>query len=1295
MRGSTRHSVRVVEVIALATCLALTLLAPSASAASKEIVSYFGTELSTGSLGGEFNVPGDIAVNQSGAGPADADDIYVIDTNNQRIQRFDAEGNFISAWGADVSSPAGGSDYEVCEAAASCKAGVPSGGNGTAAGNGTFSTPSALAVDQDTGNLYVSDGDNRRVNVYDGAGTFLRSFGWDVVASGPGESGTGYEVCVAADGDVCKAGVSGAGVGQINLSFGIAVSQPDGAPASGTVYVADRENKRVDTYGLDGLGPASFGSEAEFGSAGAFHVAVDSRGIVYVEKGSQPDQWTIARYDSEDADGGGVGFLAPIAIPPLTSGSGWQYNGGLEVDPDSDGPGPDTDVLFAMRGRNAGQGGTVIQQFGPVNEPGLSSPPTAADEIHGAASQINFAVGLGLVESSGRLLAATQYKLGSPNGAGPNGVYVLDVPLPQPTAVLDSVDGITATAADVHATIDPNGPPDVSYHLEYSTDGSLWGSSDEVVVGSQEDPQELSATLDPPGGLEPATLYHVRVVVKRPNYAAVISNEETFTTLEAPPQAETTGSPLRTATTTRLEGRVGPRNSATTYRFEYGSEGPCDANPCTATPAHAVGSDGLVRLVAQDVSGLQPATTYHYRVIGESAAPGSPSFGEDMTVRTRADDEPLEHGHLPGPPGSDRAYELVSPPDTSGNPVVLTTSVAIADDGNRATYGVAGGTSQSDSGSVFNQFFAERTSAGWKSEAIFPKRDELVGTNWYPARGRSDLSELVGFNFSATGGGRGTYRLAPGREAVKLFTLPYSQVRSYWLVSDDAARVLMVLDGALDPEHPAPGRFNLYDVSSGSPKLLSLLAGEVPACGVEGSSGSSENVFTYGPGNAAAAKHWISADGSRVIFPARGANCGVPFQLYAREIDAEATKLISGPVLSGPTCAALFLKSTADAAFFWTRNRLDPSDTVASGCEGGDSGDVYRYEFASEALTCMTCIPAPGVDIGTGLPSGGALGTTTLLGGDGSRLYFTSPNRLTAGAATPGLYRMNLASREIAYVAPASGIDLGDDPSNGAAINRDGSVLVFSSSSPELASLGGSDNHGVRQYYRYDDRDRSLVCVSCAPDGSAGNAVPTQLQVSPAIGRNSTPLDVAGDFVFQTYDALVAADQNTDEEAPVRGSDIYEWRDGRLILVTDGLLNWAGGSGVGPTIAGITPSGRDVFFTAPAQYTADALDAYPRYYDARIGGGFAIPRAAKPCPLEVCQGIPNGAPEERGAGSASFVGPGNAIERRRTRCPKGKHRVRRGKKVRCVRRRGKRRTAKHRRGHHRRSRANRNRRANR
>jgi hypothetical protein len=207
---------------------------------------------------------------------------------------------------------------------------------------------------------------------------------------------------------------------------------------------------------------------------------------------------------------------------------------------------------------------------------------------------------------------------------------------------------------------------------------------------------------------------------------------------------------------------------------------------------------------------------------------------------------------------------------------------------------------------------------------------------------------------------------------------------------------------------------------------------------------------------------------------------------------------------------------------------------------------------------------------------------------------------------------------------------VGDSVITTSAITADGSRIVFASKADELNPLGpGPDNAGQLQYYLYDDRDRSLTCVSCPPDGSPplgdvgtaqsfGGNVDTEANVS--------PLADDGTFAFSTATPLLGQDQNTGSGTDLEAAgDVYEYRDGRLLLVTDGLTAWPS---VGPRVFGTSPSGRDLFIAATAQYTADAIDDQLRIYDARIGGGIAFPLPPVPCPLEACQGPPSPVPTD-------------------------------------------------------------------
>jgi hypothetical protein len=816
-----------------------------------------------------------------------------------------------------------------------------------------------------------------------------------------------------------------------------------------------------------------------------------------------------------------------------------------------------------------------------------------------------------------------------------------------PDIALRPVSDLADTTAVANGSVGPQTVAVSDCHFEYVEESSFrfTGFSDlssggSVPCGSIPPPDlndhPVSASLS---GLNPNTTYHLRLSAANAN-GTVVSPAQTFTTL-GPPLAETTGSPVRSAGTAELLGRVDPSNSPTSFHFEYGTEGPCDTNSCDSTEPVSAGSGGVYGLAAARVSGLQPETTYHYRLVADNGAPGSPVFGEDMTVTTRASDAPLTHGHFLGPPDSDRAFEQVSLPDTGGNPV--NAGQAFSDNGSRALYITSGGNPSSPTGGFLSEFLAERTESAphtgsWKNIAVMPSREELVGSNFLLPSGPSDLSSFSIANFAVAATQRNLWRLSPSAPAQKIFEpTPPQEYREWYVGSDDSTRVVARLrGGTLDPAYPsATALDNLYDISSGTPKLASLLPGNaVSTCPVDGL----EETEGLNPRN------WISADGKLLFFH----SCS---NLYMREFETEQTKLLSGPPLSGPQCFGVLARSTADAAFFWTQTRLAADDTNPTACGGGDAdGDIYRYNIADGALKCVTClVPGLDTDVFSGFGSGTGPAETRsfperiAVANNGSRIYFRSPHRLTTGApSSGGIYRVNVADGGLRWIA-ADGV-IGDAPTSGRTISSDGSIIVFRSQDPGLDPAGeGSDNGGTFQYYRYDDRDRSLVCVSCPPDGSAAErSVPLgMLSTSPEVGANATPLADDGTFAFRTTEARVGADQNTTGvgQDPVSGTDLYEWRDGKLLLITDGLTDWP--SSEPPILNGVAPGGRDIFFTAATQYTQDALDAYNRLYDARIGGGFEFPPPPKPCPLEVCQGTPKGAPEEQPSGTANFAGPGN------------------------------------------------------
>jgi hypothetical protein len=1106
-------------------------------------------------------------------------------------------------------------------------------------GDSQLSGDAGLAVNQTTGHVYVADTSDYRVEEFDSNGTFVSVFGWGVKDGKPEA-----QTCTTG----CEAGIAGSGAGQLATPVFVAIDNSAG-PSAGDVYVGDTTNNSVTKYDSSGnyistndgtSSGTSFGPLAgiavstkgdlwvydtnadmrEFAQNGTFTttwnsglgvtpagIAVDSSETLYVVRGNP----AVERLSSSGSDLGNVtGFpTEPTFNGPTT---------GLAIDP-------------ASGDLYVDDGGTHVR---------LYANPSACVEQGNQGHE-----GCTVLETfgSGDLTAANGVAVNGPSGrvyvSDPDSVKIFDRATP-PDVRTGTATASSPTSATLNGTVGPNGLALTDCHFEYVTDAAFLatgftdlssGGSASCSPNSGSIPADLedhavTATIT---GLDPATIYHFRLVAANAETRA--NGQDAI--VPGPPLVETTGSPTRTTTTARLDSRLDPRDAPTTYHFEYGDQGPCGTSPCTSTPTQQAGNGNTYELVSQQIVGLKANTTYHYRLIAENGIPGGAMDGQDRTLTTRTSDAPLTHGGFPGPPGSDRAWEQVSIPDADGNKVA---PLSISDSGERALYSIDGGSPGSTyGGATFgesNDQLAERTPSGWKNKSLFPTRAQAPGNIWLGLWGSTELLDLYGLNYDETGVGTADlWRLKPNATPQQLLDKPgqyFKKLSSpvWFSASDDGSRMIAVLEGTNDPAYPLPERQSqLYDLGGGSPKLIGLLPGNTPPlCGTQ----MSEGVHVK------PVYHWITPEGSHAFFYAiPDADCvtGRP-ALYDRDLANSTTKLIAS--------RASFIRSAAGGVFFST------SENLASGDHPG-SDDIYRYQIDDGSLSCLTCAIPGDSDVHAAYSRNNV--SKVVVSNDGSRIYFIASQRLLPGAASRGIYRLDVAGGDLAYVAPAGNqVDISVVTTTGTAISPDGSIFVFRSNEPELNAIDGQQNGGTFQYYLFDDNDRSLVCTSCPPDGSAPRGAADRPSFAGSeyyLGSNGSALSREGDFVFSTPTPLVPVDQNTAAagQDPSRGTDIYEWRDGRLLLVTDGKTEARGNASL--EFAGMSPSGRDVFFNQAAALTPDAIDSASRLYDARIGGGFDFPPPPPPCSLEACQGTPLPPPDDATPSSLSFSGPGNQANR--------------------------------------------------
>jgi hypothetical protein len=121
-----------------------------------------------------------VAVDDDPSSPAYRD-VYVADTENHRVDEFNADGAFVRSWGWGVEN--GNSEFQACTASTKCQAGIA----GT--GLGEFEAPSFIAVDDSTGpsggDVYVGDTGDDLVTKFGPEGELEKGWGVGGQLSGP------------------------------------------------------------------------------------------------------------------------------------------------------------------------------------------------------------------------------------------------------------------------------------------------------------------------------------------------------------------------------------------------------------------------------------------------------------------------------------------------------------------------------------------------------------------------------------------------------------------------------------------------------------------------------------------------------------------------------------------------------------------------------------------------------------------------------------------------------------------------------------------------------------------------------------------------------------------------------------------------------------------------------------------------------------------------------------------------------------------------------------------------------
>jgi hypothetical protein len=583
-----------------------------------------------------------------------------------------------------------------------------------------------------------------------------------------------------------------------------------------------------------------------------------------------------------------------------------------------------------------------------------------------------------------------------------------------------------------------------------------------------------------------------------------------------PPTVDSLSSQGLTPTSERLIAQVDPSGADTHAYFQYGTAD-CVKEPsaCTSVPlppGKDLGSGFGNVTTSVEVEGLQPATSYHFRIVAtnDCGKAGETCIAEKAGILNTL---PAANGLL----ADKRGWELVSPPEKDGASVLPpdglggnsgTTGgiMATSKDGQSVTYVTSGPPPkeepQGNRALEGTQLIATRGEHAWASQDIVTPHKKAEGYESGRAQEyqffSSDLSHAIVLPFANEFNKLQEPPLVPGvtEEERGIYlrnntTCPTSCYQP--LVNSENNTQHQPFGGKLhfisatpDLSHAvfrtgarltagAPENGGLYEwQSGGSLQLVSVLPNGTPAeSGPEGSEETPE--LGWGNNEARNNRHAISEDGSHVVWTNMARD-----RLYTRDLTAGKTVQINKvfpevkeeeePEVELDEAFFQIASNDGSKVFFTDTARLTEESKLHP-TTANSPADLYVFEPAGvggceKTAGCVTDLTSQSVD-------GPADVQSTVLGAseDGSYVYFMANGVLAPGAGpgncsaaeTPGaecsLYLAHLkgAAWETTFIARLSNGDIPEGLRNrsstplgrlAARVSPNGRYLAFMSQQP-------------------------------------------------------------------------------------------------------------------------------------------------------------------------------------------------------------------------------------------------------
>jgi hypothetical protein len=195
---------------------------------------------------------------------------------------------------------------------------------------------------------------------------------------------------------------------------------------------------------------------------------------------------------------------------------------------------------------------------------------------------------------------------------------------------------LTAPETTIEGELDPNYQPIIGCEVQYVLQGTGFGTPEAVACqpnnppentfGEGANPVPLIATLT---GLQPGASYEYRILATN-NTGTTEGTVQTFT---VPPRPLLTVGQAQsvTRTTATLPGTVNPEGLETSYHYEYGTTTSYGGNAPSLQGVNA-GAGSAAVPAPIGISGLTPATTYHYRLVATNADGTTESTDKTFTT---------------------------------------------------------------------------------------------------------------------------------------------------------------------------------------------------------------------------------------------------------------------------------------------------------------------------------------------------------------------------------------------------------------------------------------------------------------------------------------------------------------------------------------------------------------------------------------------------------------------------------------------------------------------------------------